>query len=127
MFKHSLILIPFFLAGCSSVPNGVTAHKSTKKKVEFSRIEKKHCAEIGSRAAIAWAARVKAIPGKAIKDKIIKDYKKELIYRGATNEVKNKLLQMTEYVINKAYEWNPPFKAEAEAKIFGKEYCEKNL
>jgi hypothetical protein len=127
MFKSCLFLIPFVLVACSSVPNEDTVQKPTRKKVEFSRIDKKHCVEIGNKAAAAWAARVNAIPGKAIKDKIITGYNKELIYRGATKEVKSKLLQMTEYVINKAYEWKTPFKTEAEAKIFGKEYCEKNL
>lgn len=127
MFKHCLILLPFVLAGCSTIPDGVTAHKPAKKKVEFSRIEKKHCVEIGNKAAVAWAARAKSISGKAIKDKIITEYNRELIYRGATKEVKSKLLHMTEYVIKKAYEWKPPFKTESEANNFGKEYCEKNI
>ncbi|KPJ88853.1 MAG: hypothetical protein AMJ53_16300 [Gammaproteobacteria bacterium SG8_11] len=125
MVKRCLILILFFVAGC-----GITqeiGYRANKKKLEFSRIDKTHCVEIGNKAAAACSARCKAIPGKAIKDKILADYRKELAYRGATEEVKSKLLQMTEYVVKKAYELNPPFKTESDAKKFGKEYCEKQL
>ena len=125
MFKYCLILIAFVSAGCSVDEKMVLDTK--RKKSTVSSINKQHCVEIGEKAAAAWIARGKALPSKDIKKRIRTEYSRELIYRGITKEVKSKLLQMTDYVVDKAYELKPPFKTESEAKNFGKEYCEKHL